>query len=822
MGKVLVIAEKPDAAKNYLEVLKREGAFQKKPGYFESDRYIVSYEYGHLLNSRMPRDYKEFKGWTWEAIPFYPPKGKLEYFLPNDPSLQYRKDQLGVLEGLFKRKDIDYLVNGCDAGREGELIFWEVYEYFKSKHRVKRLWISSLTEEAVEEGFKNLREEAFFLPRKEASFARQYADWFLGNNLTIGFTVKAGGDRTLHVGRVKTPTLSILVKRREEIEQFVPKDYFTLEAVFGGKYKGLWFKEQLGNVRFDQKADAESVLKKITGHQGTVIKKDVVKETVKPKSLFNLNDLQREANKKYGYSPKKVLDLAQVLYEKYKILSYPRSDSRHLGKADVSGLEATIKALDIPPYEGYVKEILSKGIKTNKDFVDDAKVSDHHAIIPTKKKADLARITDESSKDGGGHTKDELTNIYNLVARRFLSVFYPPAVYEKTEVVTEVSGETFKTSGKILVSAGWEEVYGKEVDDSNEGDEEKNGLLPPINKGEVLPVTETKLNEKKTQPPKHYTEGDLLAVMEKPKKLLDSKELQDAMTETKAGLGTPATRAAIIEDLIRKRYVEKKGKHLIATEDGVNLVKVAPEKLKSPEITADWEMKLQRIQEGKLKRAEFEKSLGEFVIESLDTLKKAVLDVTFKSTKTPVGVCPNCQKAIFEFPKGFACESSTRENVCLRVWKSKSGKTLTLTHLKQLLTKGETQLIKGFKSKAGKKFDAALKWNEAKSDAVFAFDQQEKKPTAERKDMGILCPSCGSKVMESEKAFGCENFKSCKFTIWKVMAGRNMTEETVRELALSKRTAEKLNGFVSTKTKKTFNAYLQVDEKDGHVSFSFN
>lgn len=908
MSKALVIAEKPDVARNYVEVLKKKSSFQKKLGYFESSDYIVTYGFGHLLNSKNPMDYDEFGGWNWESIPFYPPNGKLDYFLPNDPKLKYRKDQLKVIKDLMNRKDVDTIINACDAGREGDMIFWEIYDYFKSTLPVKRLWISSLTEEEVVKGFSNLRDEPFFIPRREAAYARQYADWFLGHNLTTGFTVKVNAGRTVHVGRVQTPTLALLVKRREEIENFVPKDYFVIEATFGDKYKGTWFKDQLGNIRFDKEEEAKAVVAKIKGKNGTVVKKDVKKETVKPKALFNLNDLQREGNKKFGFSAQKVLDLAQVLYEKYKYLSYPRTDSRHLGKTHVPELEPTLKAVKIPAYDSFVDTILSRGIKTSKDFIDDSKVSDHHAIIPTKQKPDLSRITDEKDKNGKVvHTRDEILKIYDVVVRRFLSIFYPPAVYEKTEIVTESEKETFKTSGKILIDAGWEEVYGKEAAEEDDESDDKPGLLPPIAKGEVNPVTDLKLMAKKTQPPKHYTEADLLAIMENPKRLLEDKELQDALAETGAGLGTPATRAQTIENLVFRKYVAKKGKQLIATDDGVSLIKVAPEELKSPEITADWEQKLSFIQEEKMERGTFEKGISEFVVHNLEQLKVATISVTFQSGRQTAGECPKCKKAIVEFPQGFACESTTREAVCFRVWKKIGGKSITANQFKQMLDKGSTSLIKGFKSKSGSKFDAKVKINEnfdglsfvfadapepketgmscpkcrrtildkgnyfaceshskeepcftfskviasktltekqvsqllqkGKTDLIKGFKGKSGKsfdailklenlklefefPKVEQKDTGLKCPSCGNEVRENDKAFGCSNYKNCKFTVWKVMSGRKMTEDTVKELIIHKKTQNKLDGFIG-KTKKPFSAYLVV-ESDGSVKFSFN
>lgn len=901
MGKILVINEKPSQAMSFVEALKKEGSFSRQNGYFESDKYIVTFSIGHILRSKQPADYKEFGGWKWDAIPFFPPNGEMDYI-----SDQRTAAQLKVIGDLLKRSDVDLVVNAADAGREGELIFWEIFDHFKSKHPVKRIWISTLVAKDILNGFQNLKEEAFFLPKREAAYSRQYADWTLGMNLTVGFSIKANMGRALHVGRVQTPTIALLVDRKQEIVQFKPEHYFEIEAEFGDKYKGKWFQDQLGNTRLNKEEDAQKIVATITGKTGTVVKKDVEEEKENPKTLYNLSDLQRDANKKFGFTATKTLAVAQLLYEKYTVLSYPRTSSRHLGEVQIPDLKPTLEAIRIGDYAKFVDDILARGIKTSKRFVNDKEVSDHHAIIPTKMTPDFSQFVDEP-KDSV--TKGDLMKMYDLVTKRFLAVFYLPAVYEKTQIVTEVEGETFKTSGKILVSAGWKEVYGSEVEEEDEDDAPKKGKkekikvvkLPPIAKDEENVVNNAEKQPKATKSQSHYTEGDLIEIMENPRKLLEDDELKEIMKAAGAGLGTEATRAGIIENIISRGYVERKGKTLIATELAEKLISIAPIELKSPEVTAEWEQKLMDMEKSKVNRADFEEEIRNYVTKNLRDLEQSELEISFGhvSDGAVVGTCPTCKNDVKEKNKVFACDTtdcfvvfkemakkkiseaqvkillSKGETTVLKGFKSKAGKSfeaklvmkdgkvafgfadqlnektdmkcslcqgtmvdkgnavvcangdLTIYKtiaskkisnklVEQLLTKGESDLVTGFKSKTGKPFDAKLKLTGGKVE--FAFDN---KPKLETKDSGLSCPFCGGKVTDNAKAYGCSNWreKNCKFSVWKVMSGKTMTNEIIQELIEQKKTV-KMDGF-KNQSGKEFSASLVLNMEAKKVDLSF-
>ena len=815
----LVIAEKPDMAKAYADAMKHTGVFKKGDGCFKNDQYVIMWAYGHLVNSKEPRDYEEFGGWNWESIPFVPPTGRLEYHLPIKNEFdEVRKKQLNNIKKACKEYRFDEVINGCDAGREGDLIFWEVYEVARMKAPVKRLWVQSKVDEDIQKAFANLRDEDFFGPRRESAYARQFADYILGHNLTVAFSVKT--NRRLHVGRVQTPTLSLLVKRRLEIENFKPKDFYEIEVNLGGKYTGLWFKDTKGNTRFDTKEEAEAVVAKIKDQIGTVVEKDVVQQKVRPKELFDLGSLQTEANKKFGFTMQKTLDIAQLLYDKYKVLSYPRTDSKYIMSSQVQELPSLLEAVNLPEYSEFVADIKQRNIPTSNRFVNDKKVSDHYAIIPTKKGINWAEVQDEAKGRSVVATKEEIKKLYDLVVRRFLSVFYPEAIYEKTEIVTEVAGETFKTNGRILKEPGWEVVYGKDVADNEEEKNEEEKTLPPIDKGESNKVTDTKLLTKQTKPKPHYTEGTINTAMENAKDYLEEDELKEEMKETGAGLGTVATRAQIIESLIQRNYVIRKGKSIIASDTAVKLIEIAPDRLKSPEVTAQWEQQMRLMEEGKVDREVFNKNIVNFVSEEIEELKNKTINVVFESenAKNEVATCPKCQQPIIEFPKGFACKSSNRENTCFRVWKGILNKKITAAQMKQMLTKGETNTIKKFKSNKGTEFDAKLKLKPTYDGVDFVFPEKKK---VEKKETDAQCPCCDGKIVEMEKMFGCSEFRNgCKFTVWKKIANKPIDIPLIQDV-ISQGMTEKLDGFVS-KAGKPFQAKLVWNAEKKTIEMSFD
>lgn len=816
----LVIAEKPDMAKAFSEAMKVTGKFTKGDGYYKNSEYVITWAFGHLVNSKQPEDYpNEFGGWNWESIPFVPPPGKLEYHLPIKIDFDnVRKKQLQNIKKICKEFSFDEIINGCDAGREGDLIFWEVYEILKMKQPVKRLWVQSQVEVDIQKAFKNLRGEEFFGPRKEAAFSRQFADWILGHNLTIAFTVKSG--RILHVGRVQTPTLSLLVKRRLEIENFQTKDFYEIKANFGGKYDGMWFKDAKGNTKFEEKSEADAITQKINGQEGTVVSKVVETKPVYPKELFDLGSLSTEANKKFGFSMQKTLDVAQVLYDKYKVLSYPRTDSNYIMSSQIPELPTLLNAVDTPEYSEFVKNIIERKIPTSKRFVNDKKVTDHHAIIPTKKVINWNEVTDEVKQGTLIATKDDIKKLYDLVVRRFLSVFYPEAIYEKTEIVTEVVGETFKTNGRILKDPGWEVVYGKEVNESEEENENDEKTLPPIEKDEVNLVSKVEAMAKQTKPKPQYTEGTIGTAMENAKDYVEEDELKAEMKEAGAGLGTVATRAQILENLIKRNYVVRKGKQIIASDLAVKLIEIAPERLKSPEVTAQWEKELRLMEEEKVQREDFYERIVQYVTEEIAELKNKTINIVFeREGQTVVGTCPKCGKDIVEFSKGFACQSSNKEHTCLRVWKGILDKKVTTNQFKRALTKGETNTIKFKNTKTGKTFEAKLKLNDQFDGFDFVFPARK---TVEKTETSALCPSCGGKIVEMEKLYGCSNFssKNCKFTVWKNIGGKPMTLELIQEVIEKKKT-EKLEGFVSKGSGKPYKAKLVWNPEKKTIEMSF-
>ncbi|MGN5650486.1 DNA topoisomerase 3 [Bacillus sp. Brlt_9] len=804
----LVIAEKPDMAKAYADAMSHTGRFTKGNGYFKNNQYVITWAFGHLVNSKEPVDYPdEFGGWNWESIPFIPPSGELEYHSPNKTEFdKVRKGQLKNIKTVCKEIAFDEVINGADAGREGDLIFWEIYNVLKLKAPVKRLWVQSKVDEDIQKAFNNLKDEDFFIPRKESAFSRQFADWVLGHNLTVGFTVKTG--KTLHVGRVQTPTLSLLVKRRLEIENFKPKTYFEIKAKFGDKYDGMWFKDSKSNTKFETKDAAMEVIKKISNQTATVTNKDVIEQKVNPKELFDLSSLQREANKKFGFTMQKTLEVAQLLYDKYKVTSYPRTDSKYIMSSQVAELPQLLNPLKNDKYGEFVDNIINRGIPTSKKFVNDKKVTDHYAIIPTKKKLDPNEVVDDKTA-----TKQEILQLHDLIVRRFLSVFYPEAIYEKTEIVTEVQGETFKTNGRILKDAGWEVVYGKDVNETDEESDNDEKTLPPIEKGEESVTKTSDPIQKQTKAPPHYNDSTLGGAMENARDYLEEENLKEEMKEAKAGLGTVATRAQIVENLISRNYIARKGKQLIATDLGVNLINIAPERLKSPDVTAEWERELRLMEEEQVQREDFYERIVQFVTEELGELKNKEIDINFEEADS-VGKCPKCGQDITEFPKGFACKSSSRENTCFLIWKGFLNKKITASHLKRILEKGESSLIKGFKTKAGKTFDAKLKFNESYTGMDFVFEN------AEIKELDSHCPKCSKKVIERGNFIYCEtNTKEnpCLF-ISKEVGGKKLSNKAIKDL-LEKGESDLIDGFKS-KTKKTkFSAHLVL--KNGRVEYKF-
>lgn len=799
--KTLVIAEKFSQAEDLSKGLKKYGTFNlNKPNrFFESDSYIITWAEGHILGLKEPRDSENWgpeQKWELEALPWYPPNNNFEF--------KISKERIyNNLKLIFNRKDIAEIVVATDAGREGTLIAHELIDHFGYSGPVKRLYESaSLTPENVQRLFEtDLKGEEFIKPRVKAAYARAFSDLLLGMNFTIGFTAKAGP--LLSIGRVKTPTMAILATRKKEILNFKEETYYELEVTFGQDYKGLWFKEQLSNTRFSKIEDVEALIQKIENKQGTITKKEVKKVSENPKLLYSLTTLQREASKKFGIDPKETLDIAQELYDKHKILSYPRTESEVIGTDHVKTLKSILDAIDVEEYSLYTQYVISAGIPTNKRLVNDKKLTDHHAIIPTTVKPKMGALNANERK------------IYDLVVKRFLSAFYPAAVYEKTEVVTEVEGETFKTSGRIEVDKGWKVVYGNDVDVEEESEEAKVSSIPPIEKGESRPVTTNEKIPKKTNPPKLYDYDMLLGAMQSPKKFLATEELKEALesAEAEAGLGTVATRADILDELIEREYIVKKGKNLDISDFGFKLVEVCPEELKSPEITAEWEGKLRKMELGQYDFDTFMDEIRNYIESILNNLARTELSVSFPQTGggEEIAKCPHCSEAIRERKYNYSCDSHSKDKKCFAINKEIAKKKISESIVKELALKKMTKVIKGFTGSKGK-FDAALKLDDEKN-VVFTFNNQESDKEISK------CPTCKTAIKERKFNYACESHSSEKqcFFVNKEIAKKKIPLSAVKELA-EKGVTKEIKGFIGSKG--SFDASLKLDENK-RVVFNF-
>lgn len=618
--KSLVIAEKPSVARDIARVLH---CTQKGNGILEGKEYVVTWALGHLVTLADPEEYdKKYTKWDMETLPMMPDRMKLVVIRRTSRQYQAVKTQ------LF-RKDIGDIIIATDAGREGELVARWILDKSGCHKPIRRLWISSVTDRAIRDGFNNLKDGRDYDNLYRAAVARAEADWLVGINGTRALTCKHNAQ--LSCGRVQTPTLAIIARREEEIRKFQPEDYFGVTLQAGG-VQWTWKDAKSGSYRTFQRERAEEMQKKISNTDLEVV--SVVRKprkTIAP-GLYDLTTLQREANQKYGFSAKETLNIMQRLYENHKVLTYPRTDSRYIGKDVVPTIRERLKACGTGPYRKLAGILISKPIHTNGSFVDDKKVSDHHAIIPTEQFVQLDHMTNEERK------------IYDMVVRRFLSVLYPPFEYEQTSMEARAAGQSFVANGKTVLSAGWKEVYeGGSNDDDEEEQTLKDQNLPVMKQGDRLSIDSIRLTSGKTKPPAHFTEATLLAAMENPVKYMSSKDAQAAKTlgET-GGLGTVATRADIIEKLFHAFLMEKRGNEIYLTSKAKQLLELVPEDLKKPELTADWEKKLSDISRGKLKQKVFLDGIREYTEEIVSEIKTGT--GTFRHDNLTNKICPNCGK----------------------------------------------------------------------------------------------------------------------------------------------------------------------------------
>ncbi len=821
MTKTLIIAEKPSVANDIAKTL---GGFTKYEDYFESDEYILSSAVGHLLEIAVPEEYDVKRGkWTFAHLPMIPP-----HFALNP--IAKTESRLKVLNKLIKRKDVTALINACDAGREGELIFRLIAQHAKAKQPVSRLWLQSMTADAIRSGFKKLRSDEEMLPLADAARCRSEADWLIGINGTramTAFNSKEGGFYLTTVGRVQTPTLSIVVEREEKIKNFVSRDFWEVRAEFvcaAGIYEGRWLDHQFKKDEHDperkperlwSKAAAESIVAACRGKQGNVTEESKPATQMAP-ALFDLTSLQREANSKFGFSAKNTLGLAQALYEKHKVLTYPRTDSRHLPEDYLPSVKETLsKISEINNFQQFAAKILNNNwVKPNKRIFDNTKISDHFAIIPT------------------GHIPKNLSEpeqkLYDLVTRRFMAVFFPAAEYQVTTRMTEVSGHQFKTEGKVMTNPGWLAIYGKEAQD--EADPENKGNLVAVAKGEKVKTEKVIANGLATKPPARYSEATLLSAMEGAGKLIDDEELREAMAGK--GLGTPATRAAIIEGLLYEKYLLREGRELIPTAKAFQLMTLlrglGVDELTSPELTGEWENKLAQIERGKITRDEFMREIAQMtqvIVKRAKEFNNDTIPGDYATLHTP---CPNCGGVIKENYRRFACTKCE-----FSMSKTPGSRQFEVAEVEELLSKREIGPLQGFRSKMGRPFAAILKIvrdediNNLKLEFDFGQNQDEGEEGedhdfSQAEALGA-CPKCGGNVYELGLAYVCEKTvvkpKACDFRSGRIILQQEILPEQMRKLLVEGKT-DLLPGFISQRTRRPFKAYL-VRGKDGKTSFEF-
>jgi len=858
MSKALVIAEKPSVAQDIVRALTPvDGKFEKHDEYFESEHYVVSSAVGHLVEIKAPDEFDVKRGkWSFNNLPVIPPHFDLN---PIDKS----KGRLNALVKLIKRKDVETLINACDAGREGELIFRLIVQYAADSTAttrakglgkdVQRLWLQSMTPAAIRDGFDKLRTDEQMLPLADAARCRSEADWLVGINGTramTAFNSRDGGFFLTTVGRVQTPTLSIVVEREEKIRKHVFRDYWEIKGTFGvdaGSYDGKWFNPNFkkdknapeGSAEAEFKADrvwsaaeAQAIADAVRSKSGTVTEEAKPSTQASP-LLYDLTTLQREANSRFGFSAKTTLGLAQALYEKHKALTYPRTDSRALPEDYLGVVQQTVGMIAEGNLPGPLRELaphagkaLKEGyIKPIKRVFDNTKVSDHFAIIPTLQAP--TSLTEAEAK------------LYDMVVKRFLAVFYPSAEFMVTTRITKVpangTDHHFQTNGKVLVKPGWMAVYGKEA----QGEDGDTNLVA-VQPGEQVVNEEVTVSALKTKPPARYSEATLLSAMEGAGKLIDDEELKAAMQEK--GLGTPATRAATIEGLILEKYMYREGRELIPTAKAFQLMTLlrglGVEDLTKPELTGDWEHKLAEMEKGQLSREAFMAEIAAMtqrVVQKAKEYDRDTIPGDYATLKTP---CPNCGGVVKENYRRFTCTGSdgNGEGCGFSMTKIPAGRSFELDEVETLLSTHKLGPLEGFRSKAGWPFTAELKMvkdaelNNWKMEFDFGEDAKKEEESGEPVDFSNAttlgaCPKCGGSVYEHGTNYVCENTlgaskAKCDFKSGKIILQQAITPEQFGKLLETGKT-DLLDGFVSNKTRRKFKAFLSWDAKAGKVGFEF-
>lgn len=819
MSKTLIIAEKPSVATDIARVV---GGCTKKDDYHENDEYVIASAVGHLLELAVPEEYDIKRGkWSFTHLPHIPSHFSLNPIAKSEAKLK-------SLAKLIRRKDIERIINACDAGREGELIFRYIVQYTKAKQPMQRLWLQSMTPTAIRDGLSHLRSDEQMLNLADAARSRSEADWLVGINGTramTAFNSRDGGFFLTTVGRVQTPTLTVVVEREEAIRKFVSRDYWEVHAEFvcaQGIYNGRWFdpkfnkdaKENIGDAerrdsRLWSKASADTVVMACKGQSGTVTEESKPATQMAP-PLFDLTSLQREANARFGFSAKNTLGLAQALYEKHKVLTYPRTDSKALPEDYISTVKQTVSMLkEQNNYTRHAQQIEKNNwVKPNKRIFDNSKISDHFAIIPTLQTP--KSLSEPEQK------------LYDLVVKRFMAVFYPPAEFMVTTRVTRVNGHHFKTEGRVITNPSWLAIYGRD----QQKDEDTLVAVSPDEKVKTEKVEPKALA---TRPPARYSEATLLSAMEGAGKLIDDEELKSAMSGK--GLGTPATRAAIIEGLLTEKYLVREGRELHPTAKAFQLLTLLRglnvEELTSPELTGNWESKLAQIERGELKRDAFMREIAQMTQIIVKRAKEYQADTVPGDYATLTTPCPNCGGVMKENYRRFACTQCE-----FSISKTPGGRTFEIAEVEDFLKTRETPLLQGFRSKMGRPFAAVLRIVEDKDAPArykmeFDFGQNQddtEAPDFSGKESLGHCPKCNGNVYEQGLSYICERAvgpeKNCDFRSGQVILQQIIEPAQMRKLLAEGKT-DLLTGFKSARTGRLFKAYLVLDKKVGKVGFEF-
>ena len=845
--KTLIIAEKPSVAQDIVRALTPvAGKFEKHDEHFENERYVVSSAVGHLVEIQAPEAFDVKRGkWSFAHLPVIPPHFDLK---PVDKT----KTRLNAVVRLAKRKDVDQLINACDAGREGELIFRLIEQYAGGVKPlgkpVSRLWLQSMTPQAIRDGFGALRSNAQMQPLADAARCRSEADWLVGINGTramTAFNSRDGGFFLTTVGRVQTPTLSVVVEREEQIRKFISRDYWEIHASFAaqaGEYAAKWFdpKHKKDAEDAEKKADrvwsqreAQAIADAVRGQSASVTEESKPTTQAAP-PLFDLTSLQREANGKFGYSAKTTLSIAQSLYERHKALTYPRTDSRALPEDYVPVVKQTFEMLADSGMRHLAPHALTalngNYIKPTKRVFDNTKVSDHFAIIPTLQAP--SGLSEAEQK------------IYDLVVRRFMAVFFPSAEYQVTTRISTAAGHSFKTEGKVLVKPGWLAIYGKEaaleVADAKDGD--KGQSLVPVQAGEQVRTASVEPKGLKTRPPARYSEATLLGAMEGAGKTVEDDELREAMQEK--GLGTPATRSSIIEGLLAEKYMLREGRELIPTAKAFQLMTLlrglGVEELSKAELTGEWEYKLAQMELGKLTRSSFMADIAAMTERMVKKAKEYDRDTIPGDYATLQAACPNCGGVVKENYRRYTCTGKTgAEDGCgFSFGKTPAGRTFEVAEVEQFLRERKIGPLDGFRSKAGWPFTAemVIKFDEESKNYKLEFDFGDDKKgeeTGELIDFSAqqslgACPKCGSAVFEHGKSYVCEKSVptlaqaslSCDFKSGQIILQQPIQREQMSKLLATGKT-DLLDKFVSMRTRRAFKAMLAWDAEAGKVNFEF-